>query len=56
VPPLNAPGDTTVPECGDFTESFLPPGGELKLEALQPGVHKYQCCFHPWMRAEIRVD
>ena len=54
--PLNLPGQATVPECGNFGSSLLTPGAELRLEDLQPGIHKYQCCFHPWMRAEIRVD
>jgi plastocyanin len=55
VPPLNLPGQTTVPECQDFGSSLLPPGTELRVENLESGVHKFQCCFHPWMRAEIRV-
>jgi plastocyanin len=55
VPPLNLPGQATVPECQDFGSSLLPPGTELRVENLEPGVHKFQCCFHPWMRAEIRV-
>ena len=57
VPPLNPNGNAPVPECAaDFSESFIEPGATLKLERLDKGVHKYQCCFHPWMRAEVRVD
>jgi len=56
VPPLNLPGQAAVPECANLGPSLVTPGAELRLEDLQPGVHKYQCCFHPWMRAEIRVD
>ena len=56
VPPLNPNGNAAVPECGDFSESLLEPGATLQLAKLDKGVHKFQCCFHPWMRAEVRVD
>ena len=56
VPPLKLPGQATVPECADLAASLITPGAEMRLQDLEPGVHKYQCCFHPWMRAEIRVD
>jgi hypothetical protein len=56
VAQLNPNGNPPVPECGNFSESFLGPGGRLKIDRLEKGVHKYQCCFHPWMRAEVRVD
>jgi hypothetical protein len=59
VPPLNPPGQPVAPECADgatFGASLLPPGASLQIETLQPGVHRYQCCFHPWMRTELRVD
>jgi hypothetical protein len=56
VPPLNPNGSAPVPECGYFSDSLLEPGASLKIERLEKGVHKYQCCFHPWMRAEVRVD
>jgi hypothetical protein len=56
VPPLNPNTQPPVPECGDFSESVLAPGASLKIDGLEKGVHKYQCCFHPWMRAEVRVD
>ena len=54
---LNLPnGQPAVPECGDFSASLLEPGAELRIDRLDKGVHRYQCCFHPWMRAEVRVD
>ena len=56
VPPLNPNAQPAVPECGDFSESTLAPGATMKIDRLEKGVHKYQCCFHPWMRAEVRVD
>jgi plastocyanin len=33
----------------------LPPGATQELN-LDPGLHKFQCCIHPWMRAAIRVE
>ena len=36
----------------------LPPGGRDTIDTagLAPGLHKFQCCIHPWMRATIRVE
>lgn len=58
VPPLNALSGNPVPapEClqlggGDF----IPPGGKSTPELEEPGVHHYQCCIHPWMRADVVV-
>jgi hypothetical protein len=58
VPPLNIPGQATVPECGDPANlpNDLPAGTALKLKADDPGTHLFQCCFHPWMRAAISVE
>jgi hypothetical protein len=25
------------------------------MTAENVGLHKFQCCFHPWMRATVRV-
>ncbi len=58
VPILNAPGQEAAPECADpeaFGSSFLPPGGRLSVE-VQHGTHRYQCCIHPWMRTELRLN
>jgi plastocyanin len=56
-------GMTKAPECPatppQVTDAILP-GGSADLTGLavsppnQP--HKFQCCFHPWMRATIRVQ
>jgi hypothetical protein len=35
---------------------FLPPGGRSSETENEAGVEKYQCCIHPWMRAEVRVS
>ena len=59
VPPLNG-GLTPSPECfpppGTTDPTELAPRGRAMLEDLPAGVHKFQCCFHPWMRAVIRVS
>jgi plastocyanin len=52
---------TPAPECG---ENFVPAAGvrfvplneTQTLPAMTPGLHKFQCCIHPWMRAAVRVD
>jgi plastocyanin len=55
VTPLNG-ALNPAPECqnpGQLT--FVPYGGAQTLTGLAPGLHKYQCCIHPWMRAAVRV-
>lgn len=32
------------------------PGGSIDVTGLGVGLHQYQCCIHPWMRATIRVE
>jgi plastocyanin len=58
VPPLNIPGQATVPECQNPAgfPNDLPSGTAIKLAADTPGTHLFQCCFHPWMRAAIKVE
>ena len=55
VPFLNdLVGLTTVaPECS--TSVDLPAGGSSSEMEHEAGVEKYQCCIHPWMRAEVRI-
>jgi plastocyanin len=58
VPMLNElTGLTTVaPECTRLQPAdFIPPGGTTSETEDEEGVEKYQCCIHPWMRAEVRV-
>jgi len=52
VPPLNM-GLTPAPECATATP--LPPGASTQVRGLSVGNHRFQCCFHPWMRALIKV-
>jgi plastocyanin len=62
VPLLNeAIGLTTVaPECQVLApRDFIAAGAtfqeEGEDEGEQPGIVKYQCCIHPWMRLNARV-
>ena len=53
---LNDPlGLTPVPECagfpgGAFAATTVHAGGTVTTVALPPGVHRYECLIHPWMR------
>ena len=58
VPILNQlTGLTEVaPECNRLApKDFLAPGASSSEEEEDAGVEKYQCCIHPWMRAEVRI-
>jgi len=55
VPPLNI-GLSQAAECTPAGTIPLPPGATIALTGLDPGLHRFQCCIHPWMRATIRVD
>jgi plastocyanin len=54
-PPGFNQGLTPSPECaaGAFVE--LSPGDRARLSGLTVGNNKFICCFHPWMRALIKV-
>jgi len=48
---------TPAPECADPTRlQFVSYGGSQKLTGLDPGLHIFQCCIHPWMRGAVRVN
>ena len=52
-------GLTAVPECGNpakFPGTLVPAGGTLTVSGLSPGVHRFECLIHPWMRAVVTVD
>jgi plastocyanin len=58
VPDLNQRmGLTNVaPECNTLAPAdFIPAGGSSSETEEEEGVEKYQCCIHPWMRAEVHV-
>ena len=44
-----------APECINGSAVPLPPGATQVLN-LSTGLHKFQCCIHPWMRGTIRVE
>ena len=43
------------PEPAAVGATFVPAGGTLMLPVLSPGVHKFECFIHPWMRSTINV-
>jgi hypothetical protein len=47
-----------APECASSgTDPWLvAPGGRVDVTDLAPGNHSFQCCIHPWMRAQIKVE
>jgi hypothetical protein len=53
-------GLTPVPECagfpgGAFAATAVPPGGTVTTTPLSPGIHRYECLIHPWMRTMATV-
>jgi plastocyanin len=40
------------------TNAFVPAGGTgaINTALLEPGVHKFMCCIHPWMRSTLTVE
>src|SRR4051812_20986672 len=58
IPFLNTLSGNPVPapECLQLGPGdFVPAGGVTTPEVEEPGVHHYQCCIHPWMRADVVV-
>jgi plastocyanin len=50
-----------APECGaNFVPNpdvvFVGVGQTQTFTSLDPGLHKFQCCIHPWMRGAVRVN
>ena len=60
--PLNAPGETTAPECvGGFStvavaKTRIIQGSTTLIPNLSKGQHSFQCCIHPWMRVTVNVQ
>jgi plastocyanin len=46
-----------APECAALAAGGgrIAPGASSSEEEEDAGVEKYQCCIHPWMRAEVRI-
>jgi plastocyanin len=59
VPLLNEEMEA-APECGaDFVpdpDVVFVGVGQTQTLSLQTGLHKFQCCIHPWMRGAVRVN
>jgi plastocyanin len=63
VPPLNGVGAagkvplTPAPACVPPPGTVIVgPGTTAEIKGLSPGVHSFQCCIHPWMRAVVTVE
>ena len=52
VPGLNI-GLVAAPECAAAVN--VAPGESVEI-GLSDGLHRFQCCIHPWMRAAVRVS
>src|SRR5213593_293992 len=52
-------GLNPVPECAGFPGGLFGatrvPAGETRTVNLAPGVHRFECLIHPWMRTTIVV-
>jgi plastocyanin len=53
-------GLTPVPECagfpgGAFAATAVAPRGTVTTAPLSPGIHRYECLIHPWMRTTATV-
>ena len=61
IPVLNAPGETTIPECaGGFSnlavaKTRILQGSQRQITGLSKGEHLFECCIHPWMRVRVEV-
>jgi len=63
IPPLNGtgiPGKTALIPAATClpapASGIIAPGDSIVVAGLSPGLHRFQCCIHPWMHAAIRVD
>jgi plastocyanin len=51
-------GLTPVPECsipGRFASTLVAAGATRDVTGLTPGVHRFECLIHPWMRTTVVV-
>jgi plastocyanin len=49
-------GLSAAPECSPALTVDLPPGASTPMAVTGDGLHTFQCCIHPWMRATVRVE
>jgi len=45
-----------APACLSPDATVVGPGNTVQIKGLSPGIHKFQCCIHPWMRAVVDVE
>jgi plastocyanin len=51
-------GLSPVPECsvpGLFDSTLVEEGETLEVNEMAPGVHRFECLIHPWMRTTVTV-
>ena len=52
-------GLSPVPECAGFPGGALGAtlilAGETRTVTLAPGIHRFECLIHPWMRTTVTV-
>jgi plastocyanin len=54
--PLGLTGPPVVADCqAAIAATRLAPGQSRTLTNLSPGVHRYECLIHPWMRSTVVV-
>jgi plastocyanin len=54
--PLGLTGPPVVADCPTaLSTTALHPGDSRVISNLAPGVHRYQCVIHPWMRLTVTV-
>ncbi len=56
VPLALAPACALVPGVPAPGVVVVAPGNTVNVTRLAPGLHKFQCCIHPWMRAVVDVE
>src|ERR1700719_1693917 len=61
IPQLNGPNETAGPECAmgfsrvEVARTRILQGSQLQVTGLSKGVHRFQCCIHPWMHTTVVV-
>jgi plastocyanin len=52
-------GLAQAPECAAIAADptkVVAAGGRTDVTGLAAGLHQFQCCIHPWMRALVKVE
>ncbi len=58
----NPPNSPAIPECDggyakntELASTRLIQGSHMEIRGLKKGLHRFECCVHPWMRMEVEV-